>query len=732
MRFLRYALLCLLVAFVAAGTAASVRAAERVALLIGNDEYRDENSRLLNAARDARDLGTTLERLGFKVILRQNANIEVMRSAVREFGAALDSATVALFFYAGHAIQVNGNNYLIPTNLAPRSEREVMFDGLELSPIIWMMGERTKKIVILDACRDNPFKEVRASAGLAQAVAPPDTLIAYATAPNAVAYDGAGSNGVFTRNLLRYISTPGDSIFKVFSKVSESVHRETKVHKVPQVPWILSSLRGDDFSFASRPSAPVSATPPATGSTQIASVERSTAPSSDVALNAERAFWESIDKTRRDELAEYLDRYPKGLFASIAQRRLTALDANPGVPSVSSASAGSSAAPGSPGTLVATGPAGPTTGIGSPDSGRPAADRPAAASPSTDPRIIVSPPSTAGRDAASATPASGSPSMSAVPSARVADRIAGRASAPSPTGVASTGPAASSPPLQVATAAPNSQSGSSSVAAVGATAGSGATTFRNNVRFPNGATYTGEMRDGMAHGSGEIQEADGYRYFGQFTEGRAHGKGVARWPDGRSFEGQFRGGLPNGAGVLRTKSGEVFEGIFRDGVIHGTGQMRFASGDSYEGEIVAGLPSGRGRLQFANGDAYEGDFLAGALTGKGTLRGRGGDVVTGDFRAGRANGIARLTMKSGDVYEGEFREHTFVGMGRYLFANGMRYEGEFANGEINGRGLLTYDDGRRFQGEFRRGLLDARGTLTERDGRSVRAEIVGGLIRPTN
>ena len=159
-------------------------AADRVALLIGNDDYRDENSRLLNAARDARDLGAALGRLGFRVILRQNADLDAMRGAVREFGATLDRATVALFFYAGHAIQVNGNNYLIPTNFAPRSEREVMFDGLELSPIIWMMGERTKKIVILDACRDNPFKELRASTGLAQAVAPPDTLIAYATAPN--------------------------------------------------------------------------------------------------------------------------------------------------------------------------------------------------------------------------------------------------------------------------------------------------------------------------------------------------------------------------------------------------------------------------------------------------------------------------------------------------------------------------------------------------------------------
>jgi uncharacterized caspase-like protein len=681
-------LLCLLVAIVVAGTGSSVAAAERVALLIGNDEYRDENSRLLNAARDANDLGKTLERLGFKVILRQNANIDVMRSAVREFGSVLDSATVALFFYAGHAIQVNGNNYLIPTNLAPRSEREVMFDGLELSPIIWMMGERTKKIVILDACRDNPFKEVRASAGLAQAVAPPDTLIAYATAPNAVAYDGAGSNGIFTKNLLRYISTPGDSIFQVFSKVSESVHRETKVHKVPQVPWILSSLRGDDFSFATRPSTQAAALPPATGTTQIASVERSTAPSSDVALNAERAFWESIDKSRRDELAEYLERYPKGLFASLAQRRLAGLDGRPGGPSDLSAAAGSRATPASPdtaGTLASAAAAAPTAGTGSTDT------------------------------------------------ARVADRIAARTSTPSPTGAA-TGSSPSSPPVQVATAPPTSRPNLPLVAPAGAAAaGSSATVVRKNYRFPDGAIFNGETRGGVAHGSGDIQEPDGYRYVGQFAEGRQHGKGTARWPDGRSYEGQFRNGSPNGPGILRTKSGEIFDGTFRDAVIHGSnGRMKFASGDSYEGDIVDGRPSGKGRFQFANGDVYEGDFLAGALTGKGTLRGRDGNVVTGHFRAGRANGIGRLTMKSGDVYEGEFREHIFVGQGRYLFANGMRYEGEFADGEINGRGLLTYEDGRRFEGEFRRGLRDARGMLTELDGRAVRAEIVGGLIRPTN
>lgn len=222
MRFLRQALLTVLLC-----VAATAHAADRVALLIGNNDYKDEGTRLQNAAKDAKDLSEALSRLGFKIILRLNANSDAMKGAVREFGGELENASVALFFYAGHALQVQNNNYLLPVDLSPRTEADVLFDGMDLVHVMLMMGERTKKIVILDACRDNPFKDrFRAATGLAQTSAPPDTLIAYATAPGAVSYDGAGSNGTYTKQLLRHIEKPGQDVFQVFNKVGEASNRK--------------------------------------------------------------------------------------------------------------------------------------------------------------------------------------------------------------------------------------------------------------------------------------------------------------------------------------------------------------------------------------------------------------------------------------------------------------------------------------------------------------------------
>ena len=234
--------LCMLLA-----TAAG--AADRVALLIGNNNY--SSTPLRNAANDAKDLGDTLKELGFQVIVRDNTSRKDMIDAIREFGVALEGAKTALFFYAGHAMQFKDRNYLVPIDATMGSEEDVTFFSVEIAQVFDRM-EKAKtqfNFIILDACRDNPFAGTfkLSSAGLAQINAPSGTLIAYATSPGSVAADGFGRNGIYTKHILQNIKAPDLPVEIMFKRVREGVERETRRS---QTPWDSSSLKGD-FAFNS-------------------------------------------------------------------------------------------------------------------------------------------------------------------------------------------------------------------------------------------------------------------------------------------------------------------------------------------------------------------------------------------------------------------------------------------------------------------------------------------------
>src|SRR5438132_12085106 len=179
----------------------SAAAADRVALLIGNNQYAA--SPLRNATNDAKDLSEALKELGFQVIVRTDASRKDMIDAIREFGQALDGASTALFFYAGHAMQFKDRNYLIPIDAAMGSEEDVTFFSVEIGQIFDRMDRaRTRfHFIILDACRDNPFHSSfrLTSQGLAQMGSPSGTLIAYATAPGSVAAAGYRRHGTHTK-----------------------------------------------------------------------------------------------------------------------------------------------------------------------------------------------------------------------------------------------------------------------------------------------------------------------------------------------------------------------------------------------------------------------------------------------------------------------------------------------------------------------------------------------------
>ena len=285
----------------------------RVALLIGNNAY--PTSPLRNAANDSRDLGAALRELGFKTIVKENTSRTEMIAALQEFGKALDGAEAALFFYAGHAMQFKDRNYLIPIDAVMSSEDDVTFFSVEVSQVFDRMERaRTRfNFVILDACRDNPFRDAfRVSAtGLAQMSGPSGTLIAYATAPGATAADGFGRNGVYTGHILQNIKVPDMPVEVLFRKVREGVERDTKRL---QTPWELSSIKGDFvFNATGRPSV--------AGNGQGAG-----GPSADVAAQLELQFWKSVQESARaDDIQAYLDKYPNGVFAALARNRIDAL-----------------------------------------------------------------------------------------------------------------------------------------------------------------------------------------------------------------------------------------------------------------------------------------------------------------------------------------------------------------------------------------------------------------------
>ena len=217
---------------------------QRIALVIGNGSYK--SSPLINPVNDARAMIRVLGESGFKVMSKENVGQKEMQAALRDFGDALKNGGVGLFYYAGHGMQVKGKNYLIPVDANIEREDEVAYTSVDANQILDKMesaGNRLN-IVILDACRNNPFARSFRSAGngLAQMEAPVGTLIAFATAPGSVASDGKGDNGLYTQHLLNAIKAPGARIEDVFKRVRTNVRRDTEGK---QIPWESTSLEGD-------------------------------------------------------------------------------------------------------------------------------------------------------------------------------------------------------------------------------------------------------------------------------------------------------------------------------------------------------------------------------------------------------------------------------------------------------------------------------------------------------
>ena len=217
----------------------------KVALVIGNAAY--PTGPLRNPVNDATAMARRLETAGFDVTLRTNVTQREMTRAVSQFGEALKPGSVGLFYYAGHGMQVRGRNFLVPVDAQILSEASARSEAVDLDLVLEQLGPARLSMVILDACRNNPFEAKFRSgsgSGLAQVDAPKGTLLAYATAPGKVASDGAGGHGLYTAELLKAMDIPGAKVEEVFKAVRVNVIKATSGL---QVPWESSSLTGDYY-----------------------------------------------------------------------------------------------------------------------------------------------------------------------------------------------------------------------------------------------------------------------------------------------------------------------------------------------------------------------------------------------------------------------------------------------------------------------------------------------------
>ena len=324
MRYLTIALSLICMLF----TAHAAKADRRVAFVVGNGAYKNV-TQLPNPPIDAKAMAGVLRNAGFDVVEGINLTRDKMTERLLEFGKKTQGADIAVFFYAGHGIAVDGTNYLLPIDADIKSEMDVKLGNainVDLT-LDQTMNDSKVKLVFLDACRDNPFaakikagastRSVSVQTGLAEMKSGEGTLIAFATGPGQTALDGQeGTNSPFTRALMANITKPGVEIQQAMTMARAQVNEETKKG---QLPWGHTNLIGAVYlNPASVPagSAVVASNTPAA----------TTSSGSDVELE----FWRSIkESSKPEELNAYLTNYPNGLFKSLALARIASLANGP-------------------------------------------------------------------------------------------------------------------------------------------------------------------------------------------------------------------------------------------------------------------------------------------------------------------------------------------------------------------------------------------------------------------
>ena len=307
----------LLAILLVAGT--SAQAAKRVALVIGNSNYENVE-KLRNPENDARALAETLKSIGFDhVTLKLNLGHAALQRTLGQFAKRAAGADIAMLYFAGHGIEVGGTNFVIPVDAKLSHVDDVDFEAVELSKIMRSLSRASKlKLVVLDACRNNPFSASMqrddgtrsVGRGLSR-VNPPGgkTLVAYAAKEGTVAADGAGQNSPYATALLNHITTPGLDIRIMFGRVHDEVLKATGRK---QEPFTYGALGGSHIYLAA-PTAAAPATP---------------SPTPSAAIDRDALFWSSVRNSNSQRILQtYLNKFPDGQFAELAR---TKIETDPG------------------------------------------------------------------------------------------------------------------------------------------------------------------------------------------------------------------------------------------------------------------------------------------------------------------------------------------------------------------------------------------------------------------
>lgn len=294
----------------------TAKALKRTAFVVGNNNYRHVQ-KLLNPINDAKAVAEKLDRIGFDVTMVLDADERTLRKALAEYRKSSAGSDIALFYFAGHGVQISGENYFLPVSINASSNDAVRNQSLALNEVRQQLRRASAGLTIfmLDACRDNPWPTNNPSwttkapvilkPGLARVESAAGMLIAYATQPGTRALDGDGKNSPFTAALLRHIEQPGLEIRLMLGRVREDTVAQTKG---AQVPWVEEAVLGE-FYFSERTDA------------DQAPLDKNKA--DDI------TFWRSIWRsTSPEDYEAYLKRFPKGTFTVLAANRLKALKAS--------------------------------------------------------------------------------------------------------------------------------------------------------------------------------------------------------------------------------------------------------------------------------------------------------------------------------------------------------------------------------------------------------------------
>lgn len=673
---LRGGLVLLLLAALAAWPAH----ARRLALVIGNDAYQ-KVTKLDRAGADAEAVAKELTAAGFEVSLHRDLSNTRFAVAVSEFYDKVKKGDDVVVFYAGHGVQTERGAQLLPVDI--EGDTEFVVERLS-QPVNGLLDslERLQprmSLVIIDACRDNPLRAQGRPIGAARGLSGPNVargqMLMFSAASRERALDSLGKddkhpNGVFTRELVARMRTPGLPFEQLARDVQNAVEKLAATVNHKQRPLIVNDSIGDFAFYPAGTVAAAPALPPAARAPDAAQLSAA----------REDRFWDGVLKADTIEAYRgYLERYPQGEYAVIARAAVAKLGERPAVLAQNTRGAASEPAAAS---VPAAAPA-----------SAPRLDPAPAAAPAAPPPVVAPPPSPTAAPAAA--PAASPP---APPSAAPAAPVRGRAAYTLPNGDRYEGDVLG-----------NQRTG------------------KGVYRFANGDRYEGDFVADQFMGQGVMVFANGDRYEGGFRGISKQGRGTMVFANGDRYEGDFVDNVYHGQGRFSFVTGERYTGSYQRGVKQGQGEQVFANKDRYVGPFDNDKPHGKGVTHHANGDVYEGDHVQGSKQGQGVYRFANGDRYEGEFEAGLFSGRGRLQLANGDRYEGLFRNNVKQGAGVHYFANRDRYEGNFHNGAQHGQGTHYFANGDRFVGSFIGGLRHGKGVHHFASGQSREIEYVNGV-----